>query len=223
MSRMDPFTVLRYAPQTKAEVVRTTRVRKHGGRTPKWRDRFTMPINRKSQTLNVECFDKERIGNDKFIGATSVDLVPAMMGQNTTVAGWYTLSERRNKKPYNGEIYIEVTFDPRRERKGIIPAFWRGCKWICGLGPKMWDAMKDNHPWLSCIFVDPDDSFTRPQVRAAPSSTPMGLLGLCCRGRGGLTRRPLAAAALDGADVRDLRDADARCHVPREPEVSARG
>ena len=28
MSRMDPFTVLRYAPQTKAEVVRTTRVRK---------------------------------------------------------------------------------------------------------------------------------------------------------------------------------------------------
>ena len=24
-------------------------------------------------------------------------------------------------------------------------------------------VLKDNHPWLSCIFIDPDDTFTRPQ------------------------------------------------------------
>ena len=78
MSRMDPYTRLTYAAHTPDEAVRTSRVRKHGGKTPTWRDRFTMPVTKRGQRMQVHVFDKDLIGNDEFIGYCNVDLTPAM-------------------------------------------------------------------------------------------------------------------------------------------------
>jgi hypothetical protein len=163
LGRMDPYTALVYGSHSKDEIRKTTRVRKHGGRNPRWRDQFSIAIGKSPPILEVNVYDKDKVGRDNFIGRTIVDLLPVLKHPGQQHDQWYEVHERHGSEKFHGSIRLKLQYDTGKAKTGWGKKIADGCRWVLNLGPKMWDALKDNHPWISCLAVDPDDGFTRPQ------------------------------------------------------------
>ena len=162
LGRMDPYAEVIYGVHSRHELRKQTRVRKHGGRTPRWRDQFTIPLRKNKAEVEVNVFDSDRVGRDNFIGRTLVQLEPIFRTAGQVSEEWHTLHERHGTAHNHGSILLKIECDDK-VRTGCAAKVRMFCRWFANLGPKMWDSLKDNHPWISCIFVDPDDTFTRPQ------------------------------------------------------------
>lgn len=163
LGRMDPFAELVYGSHSNAEVRKTTRVRKHGGTNPKWRDQFTIPIGKAPPVLEVNVYDRRGSGEDSFVGRAYVDLVPALKCEGERHGEWYQLHEKHGSAKFYGEIFLKLKYEAHAANAGYRKRIVQCCQYLWNLGPKMLDALKDNHPWFSCLLVDPDDTFTRPQ------------------------------------------------------------
>jgi hypothetical protein len=161
VGRMDPFCEVIYAMHHSKEQRHHSRTRKHAGRTPHFRDRMIFQVVKNCTTLDLELWDADVAGADEFIGRGKVDLLPFFKSPEHSHTLWVKLSDR-HANTYNGEVMLHVKYTAQ-QRTGFMTKVVFCARWFADIGPKMWDSMKENHPWISCIFVDPDEEFTRPQ------------------------------------------------------------
>jgi hypothetical protein len=163
--RMDPYAELVYGLHTNLECTKSTRKRRHGGRTPVWRSKFKFPVHKKGTSLTLNVYHKNFSGQDFFIGRSTVDLQPILTSTaNDEIEVWTTLHEKRDDSTYHGQVLLRIRYGQEGEAgEGCNAKLKAAVRFLADLGPKLWESMKSNHPWLSCIFVAPDDGFTRPQ------------------------------------------------------------